>query len=140
MRLLKTLSASLLLFLLAACASTPQARIEKNRAAFDGFPADVQEKIRAGKVELGFTPVMVRLALGGPDREVNRASATGQEEVWIYRRARSGVGFGFGLGAGGGHTGYGAGVAVNTAPGYDEEAMRVVFRDGKVSAVETRVK
>ena len=140
MRLLKILSAAVTLLLITSCATTPQARIEKNRAAFDSFPADVQEKVRAGRVDLGFTPLMVALALGEPDRVLNRSSAAGQEEVWVYRRTSSGFGFGFGLGGGGGHMGYGGGVSMSTAPDYDEDAMRVVFRDGKVTAVEKRVK
>jgi hypothetical protein len=83
---------------------------------------------------------MVTLALGEPDRELNRSSETGKEEVWVYRRTGSGFSFGVGVGGGGGHTGYGGGVSMSTAPDYDEDAMRVIFRDGKVTAVEKRVK
>lgn len=136
----RILAAFLALFLFSSCASSPQARIDKNRPAFDAFPTDVQEKIRAGRVDLGFTPPMVRLALGDPDRELRRASDAGEEEVWVYRRTASGFGFGLGLGGGGGHTSYGAGISLSTAPNYNEDAMRVVFREGRVSAIETRVK
>ena len=140
MRLLKIAFALAVLMLVTSCATTPQARIEKNRAAFDAFPADVQEKVRAGRVDLGFTSLMVTLALGEPDRELSRSSDAGKEEVWVYRRTSSGFGFGFGIGGGGGHMGYGGGVSMSTAPDYDEDAMRVIFRDGKVTAVEKRVK
>ncbi len=140
MRLFQILFSAVALLLTAACSTTPQSRIEKNRGAFDAFPADVQEKIRAGRVDLGFTPPMVRLALGDPARELNRSSAAGQEEVWVYRRSSSGFSFGVGIGGGSGHTGYGGGVSMSTAPDYDEDAMRVIFREGKVTAVETRVK
>ncbi len=140
MHLLKISSVIAVLMLVTSCAMTPQARIEKNRAAFDAFSADVQQKIRAGRVDLGFTPLMVTLALGEPDRVLNRSSAAGQEEVWVYRRSSSGFGFGFGIGGGGGHMGYGGGVSMSTAPDYDEDAMRVVFRDGNVTAVEKRIK
>lgn len=136
----RILGAFLALFLLSNCASSPQARIDKNRSAFDALPADAQEKIRAGRVDLGFTPPMVRIALGEPDRELRRASEAGEEEVWVYRRTASGFGFGLGIGGGGGHTSYGAGVSLSSTPNQDEDAMRVVFREGRVSAIETRVK
>ena len=139
MRILQILTATLLLlFTAAGCATTPQARIEKNRAAFDSYSAEVQEKIRAGNVDLDFTPPMVRFALGEPERELRRASAAGEEDVWVYRRTAAG--FGFGLGIGGGRTGYGAGVSLSTATNNDEDAMRVIFREGKVTAIEKRIK
>lgn len=141
MRILQILTATLLLlFTAAGCATTPPARIEKNRPAFDSYSAEVQEKIRAGNVDLGFTPPMVRFALGEPERELRRASAAGEEDVWVYRRPAAGFGFGLGIGGGGGRTGYGAGVSLSTATNSDEDAMRIIFREGKVTAIEKRIK
>ena len=62
--------------LLAACA-TPESRIRDNQAAFDAFPPSVQQKIRAGQADIGFTPEQVRMALGEPDHKYTRSSAEG---------------------------------------------------------------
>ena len=48
------------------------------------FPAEIQEKVRAGKVDLGFSRDMVSMALGKPQRVYTRRTATGQIEVWAY--------------------------------------------------------
>ncbi len=71
------------MLVLAACA-TPAARIKRNQALFDSLPATEQALIREGKVAIGFTPDMVRLALGSPDRRWLRTDAAGQTEVWAY--------------------------------------------------------
>lgn len=69
--------------LLAAC-STPAARIKRNQALFDGLPPPEQALIREGKVGLGFTPEMVRLAVGDPDQRWIRTDAKGTSEIWSY--------------------------------------------------------
>ncbi|MBI2496566.1 MAG: hypothetical protein HYV75_01075 [Opitutae bacterium] len=133
MRLLPLLIA---VALLAGC-STPDSRIAEHRAAFDRFPAAVQEQIRAGKVAVGFTPEMVRMALGEPDRVFTRRSGRGDTEVWGYHDRGPRFSLGIGLGTGGRHSSVGGGVALSTG-GYDpEEKLRVEFRDGKVTAVDT---
>jgi hypothetical protein len=85
--------------LLTACSSTPDSRIAKNLSAFSGYPAAVQQKIRAGEVDVGFTPEMVRLALGEPTRQFNRQTQAGSAEVWVYHD--NGPRFSFGVGVGG---------------------------------------
>jgi len=83
---LLTLSSIILLILLiglTAC-STPESRIRKNPELFKSFPAEVQEKIRAGEVDIGFTPAMVEIAVDRPDRKYRRSSVTGEVEVWSY--------------------------------------------------------
>jgi len=123
--------------LLAACSTTPDSRIAKNQATFGGFPAAVQEKIRAGEVDVGFTPEMVRLALGEPTRQFNRQTGEGTAEVWVYHD--NGPRFSLGVGVGGAvgrHSSAGVGLGTSTG-GYDpEEKMRVEFRAGKVTAIE----
>jgi hypothetical protein len=123
--------------LLAACSSTPDSRIAKNQPAFAGYPAAVQQKIRAGEVDVGFTPDMVRLALGEPTRQFNRQTEGGKSEVWVYHD--NGPRFSFGVGIGGAvgrHSSAGVGLSTSSG-GYDpEEKMRVEFRDGKVTAIE----
>lgn len=123
--------------LLAACSSTPDSRIAKNQAAFGDYPAAVQQKIRAGEVDVGFTPEMVRLALGEPTRQFNRRTDRGTADVWVYHN--NGPRFSFGVGIGGAvgrNSSAGVGVSTSTG-GYDpEEKMRVEFRDGRVTAIE----
>jgi hypothetical protein len=128
-----------LVLALAGC-STPQSRIEKNRAVFSGFPTAVQEKVRAGQIDVGFTPEMVALALGEPARKATRKTEAGEAEVWIYHDSSPQLSFGFGVAGGGGHTVVGGAVDVTTG-GYDpEEKVRVEFRGGKVASVDYRKK
>ncbi len=127
------LSAALLL--LAGCASTPQDRISQNRTAFESLPSDVQKKVSAGQVDIGFTEQMVTLALGKPGRRFTRADANGESEVWVYYKRQPRFGFGFGMSSGG-YGGVSSGVAVSTANNPDDETQRVVFQNGKVTAIE----
>jgi hypothetical protein len=132
MRLLPFLFA---LAVLAGC-SSPDGRIAKNRAAFDRLPAEAQEKIRHGQVEVGFTPEMVTLALGEPDRIFTRRTAQGDTEVWGYQDHGPRFSIGIGAGSGGRHSAFGGGVAMSSG-GYDpDETMRVEFRGGQVTAVD----
>lgn len=41
--------------------------------------------MRAGQVDLGYTPEMVFLALGSPDRKIMRKTADDAREIWIYQ-------------------------------------------------------
>ncbi len=137
MRLLPLLLASASLVLLAGCA-TPDARIARHRADFDKFPSEVQQKIRAGQVDLGFTPEMVRLALGEPARVFTRRGEQGDTEVWGYHDRGPFFSLGIGIGgAVGRHSAAGVGLGASTG-GYDpDEKIRVEFRDGKVTAVDS---
>lgn len=137
MRLFPTLAAGAGLALLAAC-STPESRIAGHRADFDQLPAAAQQKIRAGQVDLGFTPAMVRLALGEPDRVFTRRSDRGDTEVWGYQDHGPHFSIGLGVGAGGRHSAVGGGLAMSTGGEDPDEKIRVEFRAGKVTAVDTR--
>ena len=129
--------AVLALALVAAGCSTPDSRIEKHAAAFAGYPPAVQAKIRAGEVDVGFTPEMVTLALGKPDRIRRRLSGEGETDVWVYADKAPMFSFGVGVGGGGHHSG--GGVAVGTSTGGDRgDRLRVVFKAGKVTAIERR--
>ncbi len=68
---------------LAAC-STPAARIKRNQALFDSLPVTEQSLVREGKVGIGFTPEMVKLAVGEPDQRWLRTDAQGRSEIWSY--------------------------------------------------------
>lgn len=122
--------------LLAACSTTPEQRIAKNSALFDTYPPQIRQKIRAGEVEIGFTPDMVRLALGEPSRVFSRQTETGAAELWVYLDKGPRFSIGVGVGTYGRHSASSVGVSTSTG-GYDpEEKMRVEFRDGRVTAVE----
>jgi hypothetical protein len=121
--------------LLGACSTTPANRIDKNRSAFDQYPADVQEKIRAGTVEVGFTPEMVRFAMGEPKHKMTRRTDRGDADVWIYVDSKPAISLGIGIGSGGRHTSGGVGIATTTGGRYDDEKARVEFSEGKVIAV-----
>lgn len=125
--------------LLAGCASTPDRRIAADRARFDSWPQEVQEQVAVGEVGPGFTMEQVRMALGKPDRTSRRTSATGESEVWIYDEDSSPVGFSIGVGMGTGtgrRSAVGGGVSVGTGRARIGEAARIIFSEGRVSAIE----
>jgi hypothetical protein len=88
-RLAAGLPPVLAVLLLAGCASTPARRIAQHPDVFAAFPPEVQEQVRRGEVEPGFTRDMVFLALGRPARVLHRREAAGVREVWSY----SGTGY-----------------------------------------------
>ena len=138
MKIPLSLLAGLTLLTVAGC-SSPASRIAKHQAAFAEWPAAVQEKVRAGQVDLGFTQEQVRVALGEPDRVFTRTTNDGTTEGWAYRQEKSRFSFGLGLGSVRGSTAIGGGVVVGDRDRdwRDGETMRVVFdRAGRVAAIE----
>ncbi len=73
----------LALLLLMGCA-TPESRIHRNQEYFDTLPEAAQTRIRSGQIDLGFTPEMVRIALGEPQRRVLRRTPAVEAEIWYY--------------------------------------------------------
>jgi hypothetical protein len=122
---------------LAGCA-TPDARIKKNQALFDSLPAEAQGQIREGKVSLGFTPEMVKLAVGEPDRRAIRTDAAGRTEVWSYTRYEAADGLpvytGYYHRYYPGYRYYGSGFYTERTE--SREYFRVEFVDGKVTVVQ----
>jgi hypothetical protein len=131
---------SLAFTLIAMGCSTVQSRIAKHRTAFEDWPAAVQEKVRAGQIDLGFTPEQVRVALGEPARTFTRTKSEGTTDVWAYRARPPRFSVGVGLGTSRGSTAYGGGVNVGGGDNRDEDALRVVFAGGRVSTIETTTK
>ncbi len=125
-------AAPAVLLLLVAC-SSPDSRIAKNRGLFDSLPPAAQADIRAGRVALGFTPDMVRLALGEPDREVTRTDASGERLIWIYYD--NSPAFSLGVGAGSGGYARTSGGVILSPSSDNTERLRVEFAQGKVVAV-----
>lgn len=70
---------------LAGCASTPERRAQQHPEVFEALPPEVQENVMAGQVEIGYTPDMVFLALGAPDRKINRRTENEEREIWVYQ-------------------------------------------------------
>jgi len=127
------------LFLAGCVASTPQTRISDNRTLYASFPSEVQRKVSAGEVDIGFTEEMVGLAMGKPGRKLTRSDETGEAEVWIYYKRKPKVSLGFGVSSGG-YGGVGTGVSMSTANNPEDEVRRIIFHEGKVTAIETMVR
>jgi len=126
--------------LLAACSTTPASRIADHRADYDRYPVEVQQKISAGKIDIGFTPAQVELALGRPTRKSNRTTDKGQAEVWGYSPSKPSFSFGVGGGSFGRGVGGGGSVSTTTGGSDNEEKLRVVFVNGVVSEIEQSLK
>ena len=127
---------SLLLLALAGCATTPAERIAKNQAAYAAWPPDVQARVKAGEVAPGFTPAQVRMALGEPDRTFTRTTEKGTDEVWAYRDRKPRFTVGLGVMGGGGGTQVSGATVMSSGGPYRDEVLRVIFEEGRVSAVE----
>ena len=130
---------ALALILLAGCAS-PEARIKDNPGAYSTLPPEQQALVQKGQVGLGMPEAAVQLALGKPDRVTERTDAGGVTHIWhytdveyadlpgaypwypyAYRR----------------HAFYDPFLAPGYYPaGVETDRVRVVFKDGKVSAIE----
>jgi hypothetical protein len=127
---------SALSFVLGGC-STTDSRIKNHQEAFNAAPPAVQEKIRAGQVEIGFTQEQVLMALGNPDRQYTRTTASGTTDIWAYEDHKPSFSFGVGMVGGGGGTMVGSGVAVGTGDRRDDK-LRVILSGGRVVALESR--
>lgn len=129
--------ASLLAALVLAACASPESRIRDNQTTFDSYPPQAQQKIRAGQIDVGFTPEMVRMALGAPDHVYQRTATEGSSEVWGYTQSRPLFSFGVGGGSYGGGGFGGGGVGVTTGGDQPEDKVRVTFVNGAVTAFET---
>ncbi|MDX2187558.1 MAG: hypothetical protein SFV32_11545 [Opitutaceae bacterium] len=131
-------AASLLLAFLSGC-STPESRIAKQPELFASLQPGDQELVRQGKVAVGFTPDMVKLALGDADKVWVRTDAAGTNEVWSYTTYESDAGVY--LYRGYYHRWHYRGDPLYpyylTVPSRRErEEIRLQFKDGRVSVVE----
>lgn len=130
-----------LALLLAGCA-TPAKRIQQNQELFDTFPVAAQARIRSGQIDLGFTPDMVRIALGEPQRKTLRRSGEGDLEIWFYldsirRYDRQRVDIdGLSLSGPGGLRSLGGSAWINVEQSREIVRVRVEFRNGAVAAIE----
>jgi hypothetical protein len=121
---------------LTAC-STKGSRIRDQQELFDAYPPEVQENIRKGIVEVGYTPEMVVMALGEPDQKVAEKPEDEAAEVWIYRKSTPGFGIGMGTGSYvGSGVSVGSGVRVGE-PARSKDRAWIEFSGGRVERVRT---
>ena len=126
----------LCLAIVLACASSPDRRIAADPEAFDGYPPEVQQQIRDGRVAVGFTEEQVRMALGEPDRKTEVTADDQVAHVWTWRRSTPGIGIGIGGGSYGGGVGIGTGISTGTGA-RSEDTRRIEFVNGVVTRIET---
>lgn len=119
---------------LAAC-STPQSRIQRSQLLFDSYPPRVQQLIRKGEVDIGFTMEQARMALGRPDQIITEKAIGSTRQVWAYGGGASNVGFGFGMFSGG-PTALGTSVDINAVA--LEARLRLTFENGEITDIARR--
>ena len=77
--------AALFILLVAGCQSARETRIQEKAAFFGTLDSRTQDLIRKGDVDAGFSPELVYLALGQPNRIQSGEAAEGRMETWTYR-------------------------------------------------------
>ncbi len=138
-------SVALLAGLVLAGCSTVDSRIKEKASTFAALDAETQQKLRQSIIEIGQTPDMVYIALGGPDEQVERTTAAGKQLVWVYQTYRQEW-------AGRERAYYGRRMIFDPRTGryfmywepvyadyyseHVEDRLRVTFQDGKVSVIE----
>lgn len=70
----------------AGCGTPQINRIDQNREIYETWPIETKQAVLDGKVEVGMTPEMVRVAWGQPTEVISRSTGPGEEEIWIYRK------------------------------------------------------
>lgn len=115
-------------------------RIDQNRGKYESWPVDVQEAVLNGEARKGMTREQVEMALGKPTQVVTR-SATGDDEVWIYRKSSTGSNLlrntGVSVGTGIGGVNVGTGIGGGGGRGQTSEEAEVVFSNGVVIRSDT---
>jgi hypothetical protein len=129
--------------LMTGC-STVDSRIKEKSAAFIVLDAQTQARLKQSIIRIGDSPDMVYIALGQPDRTRNKTTGAGQTQIWIYSaytQEYEGSEFGYRR-----HAFYDRRadawrihyepVRADIYSDRVEEYMRVMFEDGKVTAIE----
>ena len=129
------ISALLSAMLLAGCAATQTQRIARSPEVFAALSPEQQQKVKDGQVAVGFDEAAVRLAVGEPDRIVERETAEGLTQVWVYFGIVPGFYNSAYCAPGVPYYGYASYCRPISAPQY-EERSRISFKDGKVVSVE----
>lgn len=84
---LRPLAVLTIIFSLTGCID-PQSfrnrRIARNQDVFNSFSSDIQAKVRAGQIDIGFSQEMVYIAWGKADLVYTRITKQGEVTVWAY--------------------------------------------------------
>lgn len=135
---MKKLMMIFLAVLVASCAS-PQYRIEKNPSVFAEATSQQKDKIQKGEIDLGFKPGFVELALGKPDKVVEKTLSQNNKPeyltIWIYTDFKNRPGSSFLISYPIGRYGYYQPILFNDTT-VEEEKFRVVFEKGLVVGFE----
>ena len=104
----------------------------------DGYPPQVRQNLRNGAIELGYTPEMVVIALGEPDRKLDVVTGEVAAQVWTWWQSSPGIGITLGgWNALGSRVGLGTGVSFGEGSRRQDTAV-VEFRGGRVHRLEMR--
>lgn len=82
--LIRLLALALLGLTFSGC-NTFKSRAREKSETFDALPAEAQQRLQRGKIDIGDTQDMVYIALGQPDERRETITADGGQETWIYR-------------------------------------------------------
>lgn len=141
---MRTRLALILGLLTAVGCATPERRIRSHPEMFSAFPTNVQTNVRNGIVDVGYSPDMVYIALGRPDRVAQRTTIEGRMEIWVYTDTTYDTQFAPI------ETSYWYRTSrgdlrlardwswVDVRQRHEYEILRVEFKDGKVAALETK--
>lgn len=134
----------------AGCSTTPETRIRDNPEAFTRLSPEDQELVRQGKVAIGFDKETVQLAVGEPDRIWSRVDTEGATEAWSYTTYETMGGYPLYRGFYHRYHRYYPGWYDPFYPYFpyyesypsrrDREVFKVVFKEGRVIAVEQDVR
>lgn len=127
--------------LVAGCADSIATRIAERREVYDAYPEEVRTRIARGQIRLGDDRDAVWMVYGTPSERVSRTDANGISEIWIYKI----LGYSDRLYPAvrpvyrdvGGHLR--GSYYIDDAPEYEwKEALRVEFKQGRVSSIQMR--
>jgi len=144
MHLKKIAFFAVILLALAGC-NTIDSRISEKQDVFNRLDPQTQGKIRQGIVEVGYTEDMVYIALGPPDARRQKVSAHGDESTWVYKtyyeqfEGVAQVGYRrvvFFDPADHVYHVYYEPVSTPVYSEHEEDNIRVIFVDGKVTVIE----
>jgi len=79
-----TFSVAAAALLLAGC-NTFNSRARQMSGVYDNLPANEQQRLQRGTINVGDTPEMVYIALGNPDERRDVMNADGAQNTWIYK-------------------------------------------------------
>ncbi len=116
--------------------STTGSRISAQQTVFDSYPEHVQQNLRSGVIEVGYTAEMVFIALGEPDRKAEVVTGDGVSQIWTWWTSSPGIGLGLGSWSSVGSLGLGTGISVGDRARREEQAV-VEFVSGRVRRFET---